>query len=68
MRKHVFRFPTRSNTNPAVQPQNMAGGLKLQMSEVEGVYLICSLNKGADQLCGYHTGDLHLWFLHIYAK
>ena len=26
------------------------------------MYYLCSQNKGADQLCGYHTADLRLCF------
>ena len=26
---------------------------------------MCSENKGADQLLGYHTADLHLCFVHM---
>ena len=29
---------------------------------VEGLYCLCSENKGADQLCGYRTADLRLCF------
>ena len=43
-------FPTRSNTNQAVQPQKMARCLKFLIKEVEGLYYLCSNNKGADQL------------------
>ena len=42
-------FPTRFNTKQAVQPQRMAGGLKVLI----GLYYLCSENKGADQLHGY---------------
>ena len=38
-----------SNTNQAVQPQKMARNLKFQIMEVEGLYLLCSKNKGVDQ-------------------
>ena len=31
MRKPIFEVPTRSNTNPAVQPQKMARGLKFRI-------------------------------------
>ena len=55
-------FPTRSDTNRAVQPQKMAGGLKFWMYEVEGLYYPCSENKGADQLRGYREADLRLCF------
>ena len=46
-------FPTRSDTNWAVQPLRMARGLKFQIEEVEELYLLCSEIKGADQLRGY---------------
>ena len=42
-------FPTRSDTNQAIQLQNMARGLKFQIWEVEGLYYLCRENKGADQ-------------------
>ena len=50
VRKHVSEFPTRSDTNRAVQSQKMARGLKFTMSEVEGLYYLCSKNKGTDQI------------------
>ena len=37
----------------------MARGLKFQMLEVEGLYYLCSKDKGADQLRDYPTADLH---------
>ena len=49
MRKPVFGFPTRSDTNRAVQPQEMARGLKFRILEVKGLYYSCSENKGASQ-------------------
>ena len=62
-RKPVFGFPTRSDTNRAVQPQKMARGLKFWIYEEEGLYYLCSKNKGADQLCSYCAADLRLCFL-----
>ena len=62
LRKPVFGFPTRSDTNQAVQPQKMARGLKFQISEVERLYYPCGENKGADQLRGYSEADLRLCF------
>ena len=59
-------FPTRSDTNQAVQPQKIARGLKFCTSEVEGLYKLCSENKGADQLGSYCAADQHLVF--AYAK
>ena len=61
MRKYSG-FPTRSNTNGAVQPQKMARGLKFQILEVEGLYYLYSENKGADQLRSYCAADLRLCF------
>ena len=55
-------FPTRSNTNQAVQPQKMATGLKVFIKKLEGLYYLCSENKGADQLPGYYIAVLHLCF------
>ena len=41
-------FPTRSDTNQAVQPQKIARGLKFHIYEAEGLYYLRSENKGAD--------------------
>ena len=62
MRKPTFWFLTRSNTNWAVQSQKMARGLKFWILKVEGLYYLCSENKGADQLRGYREADLRLCF------
>ena len=62
MRKPTFWFPTWSGTNQAVQLQQMARGLKFQIWIVEGLYCLCSENKGADQLRGYREADLCLCF------
>ena len=62
-RENLFSgFLTRSDTNWAVLPQNMARGLKFRIEEVDGLYLLCSETKGADQLRGYREADLRLWF------
>ena len=55
-------FPTRSDTNQAVQPLKMARGLKFCIKEVEGLYHPCSENKGADQLHGHCEADMRLCF------
>ena len=57
MRKPMFWFLTWSDTNQAVQLQEIARGLK-----VDGLYYLCSENKGADQLRGYREADLRLCF------
>ena len=59
-------FPNSSNTNRAVQPQEMARGFKFQIREVDGLYYLCCANKGADQLQCHHAADPHLCF--AYAK
>ena len=55
-------FQTRSHTNRAVQSQKMARGLKFQIKKEEGLYYLCSENKGADQLSGLREADLRLCF------
>ena len=54
-------FPTRYDTNLAVQIQKMTRGLKFRIYEIQGLYYICSENKAADQLCGYREADLRLF-------
>ena len=62
MSKPTFWFPTWSGTNQTVQIQKMARGLKFRISKVEGLYRLCSENKGADQLRGYREADQRLYF------
>ena len=62
MRKPTFWFPTWSDTNQAVQLQKMVSGLKFRTLKVEGLYYLCSENKGADQLRGNRKADLRLCF------
>ena len=45
-----------------MQRQKIARGLKFRLWEVEGLYCLCSENKGADQLRGYREADLRLCF------
>ena len=40
----------------------MARSLKFCIKVVEGLYYLCSENKGADQLRGYREADLRLCF------
>ena len=54
-------FPTRSDTNRAVQAQKMVRSLKIRIQEEEEVYYPFSENKGADQLRGYRDADLRLF-------
>ena len=62
MRKLTFWFPTRSDTIKALQIQKMARGLKFRIYKVEGLYYLCSENKGADQLRSNREADLRLCF------
>ena len=41
-------FPTRSDTNQAVQPLKMDRGLKFRIYEVDGLYYLCRENKGTE--------------------
>ena len=50
MRKQTFWFLTRSDTNQSVQLLKMARGSKFWIKKEEGLYYLCSENKGADQL------------------
>ena len=62
MRKPTLWFPTWADTNQAVQLQKMTRGLKFRNKKVEGLYYLCSENKGADQLRGHREADLRLCF------
>ena len=55
------RFPTRSDTNRAIQPQKMTRGLKFWIYLEDGLYNQCSENKDDDLLCGYRIADLPLF-------
>ena len=56
----IARFMTQTMLQLA-QPQKMARGLKFHMQEVEGLFYLCSENKGTDQLCSYRRADLCLF-------
>ena len=43
MGKQTFWFPTRSDTNQAVQLQKMTRGLKFRNQKVVGLYYLCAL-------------------------
>ena len=59
--KPTMWFPTRSDTNRAVQTQKTARSMKFRIYEVEGLYYPCNENKGADQLRGSEA-DMRLCF------
>ena len=66
MRKPVFGgFLTRFSTNEPAQLQKIAIVLKFRSKDEEGLYYLCSENKGADQLRVYCAADLRLFFAHI---
>ena len=67
MGKPTFWFQTWSDTNQAVQLQKMARGKKFQILKIEGLYYLCSENKGADQLRS-NTAKLICVFVFPYAK
>ena len=50
---HVMRKLLRTRSDWAVEPQKMARGLTFRIKEVEGLYNVCSKNKGTDQLRGF---------------
>ena len=55
-------FPTRSDTNRAVQKQKIVRGLNISDLGSRRIAL-CGENKGNDQLRGYRTADLRFCFL-----
>ena len=58
--KKLCLFPTIYDTNRAVQPQKIVRGLKFRIQEVKGLNNLCIEHRGADQLRGHCTADLHL--------
>ena len=62
MTKPKLVFPTRSDTNRAVQSQNMVRDWKFWIKKVEELYYPSSKNKGTDQLRSYCEADLRLCF------
>ena len=61
----VLGFPTRSDTNQAVQVQKLVRVFKISGLESRGIVLLCIENKDADQLRGYREADLRLCFSHM---
>ena len=60
--KRSLGLSTRSDTNHPVQAQKKARILKFWIQVDEGLYYLCSEDKGADQLCSYCTANLRLCF------
>ena len=65
MRKQTMWILTRSDTNQAVQPLEMARGLKFCILGVEVLYLPCSENKGMIS-CAFAYAKR--WFSHEPAQ
>ena len=63
-------FPTRSDTNRAVQSQKMARGVKIGIKEVEGLYYVAktkaliSLAVSAKLICVFVFAYAKSWFSH----
>ena len=51
-----------SDTNQAVQLQKIPSGLKFRIQKVEGLFYLCSENKGTDHIRGYREANLRLCF------
>ena len=66
MRKQSSGFPTRSDTNWAVQSQNMARGLKFRIQKGEGVYYPLAKTKALISFTV--TTKLICVFVFAYAK
>ena len=62
VRKPVFRVSDQIRHEPGCTTTEDDTGLKIRIKEVEGLYYLCSENKGADQLRGYPEADLRLCF------
>ena len=50
------------------QPHKVARSLNFRIKEVEGLYFLCSENKGADQLRGYRAADLRLFCAYLKSR
>ena len=63
VRKPVFGVSDLVQHKPGcTATQRMFMSLNFQIWEVEGLYYLCSENKGADQLRSYCAADLRLCF------
>ena len=60
--KPTMWFPSRFDTNRAVQAQEIDRSLTFWIKKVEELHYLCGKNKGADQLRGYSEADLRLCF------
>ena len=61
-KKQFWWFPTRSDTDRAVQPKKVARCLEFLIEELEGLYYLCGEKRGVDQLRSGRAADLRLCF------
>ena len=66
MRKQTVLFPTWSDTNRAIQPQNMAGGLRFHIKEVVGCTIRVAKTKALISFAV--TAKLICVFVFVYEK
>ena len=62
MRKPVFGVSDLIRHKPGLAATEGGTGFKFRIKELEGLYNLCSENKGADQLRSYRKADLRLCF------
>ena len=74
MRKPTIWVSTRSDINRPVQSQKQARNLKFWIQEEEGLYYLCSENKGviiyavtAKLVCAFVFAYENCWFSHAVA-
>ena len=61
MRKPVFRVSDQAlHKLGCTATEDIARGSKFRIYKEEGLYYICNVNEGADQLHCYRTSDLRL--------
>ena len=68
MRKPTFWFPTWSDIKQTAQLQKMAGDLEFRIEKVEGLYYLCSENKGAKLSPVFVFAYAKCWFSHDVAQ
>ena len=62
VRKPVLRVSDQLRHKSGCTATEDGLSLEFLIKKVEGLYYLCSKNKAADHLCGYHTTDLRVCF------
>ena len=62
LRKPVFGVSDQVRHKPGCTATEDGYSLEISDLDVEGLYYLCSENKGADQLRGYREAELRLCF------